>query len=203
MIADSLIILAKAAGIGLLLAVPVGPMALLCLRRSLTLGVAAGLVTGIGVATADAMYAAVAAFGLGAAAAFVGQATWLGTLGGLALVALGLKDILRAREKTAPPSLAAHLGAYAGAILLTLTNPATILTFAAIIVGLGLIPDLASPAYGAIFVAGVFVGSAGWWIVLSTVAGRLGGRLPPGAIAWTRRVAGGAFVAFGLYAVFA
>jgi len=203
MIADPLIILAKAAGIGLLLAAPVGPMALLCLRRSLTLGVVAGLVTGFGIATADALYAGIAAFGLGAATAFIGQASWTGPVGGLALIALGLKDIMRANAAAAPPSLGAHLGAYAGAVLLTLTNPATILTFAAIIVGLQLIPDLASPLYGAIFVVGVFIGSAGWWALLSAVAGRLGGRLPSGALLWTRRVAGGAFVAFGAYAILA
>jgi len=203
MVAELPIILAKAAGVGLVLAVPVGPMALLCLRRSLTLGVTPGLVTGAGIATADALYAGVAAFGLGAAAAFIGQASWLPTIGGLTLVVIGLKDIMDADRTTASPSLAANLGAYAGAVLLTLTNPATILTFAAVIVGLGLVPDLASPFYGAVFVAGVFLGSVGWWALLCSVAARLGGRLAPGVTRWTRRAAGGAFVAFGLYAILA
>lgn len=202
MLAESLVLMAKAVGIGLLLAVPVGPMALLCLQRSLTIGVVAGLVTGIAIATADAIYAAVAAFGLGAAAAFIEQASWLPVIGGLALVALGLRNVLRTDAAAAPPSLATHLGAFAGALLLTLTNPATILTFAAIIVGLGLIPDLTSSMHGATFVAGVFAGSAGWWALLSAVAGKLGGRLAPAAVRWTRRVAGGAFIAFGLYAIF-
>lgn len=197
----SLILLAKTAGLGLLLAVPVGPLSLLCLRRSLTLGMAAGLVTGIGVATADALYAAVAAFGLGTAAPVLAGLSWPAAIGGLVLIALGVKDILHRDVAAVPPSLAGHLGAYAGAVLLTLANPATILTFAAVIIGLGLLPDLATSADRAVFVAGVFLGSAAWWLVLSGGAGALGGRLPPGAIRWTRRVAGSAFIAFGLYAI--
>ncbi len=198
---DILILLAKAAGIGLLLAVPVGPLSLLCLRRSLTLGMAAGLVTGMGVATADALYASVAAFGLGAVASAIADASWPAQLGGLALIALGLRDLLPRNVVAAAPSLAGHLGAYAAAVLLTLANPATILTFAAVIVGLGLLPDLATGRDRAVFVVGVFIGSAAWWLALSGSAGTLGGRLPAGATLWTRRLAGAAFIAFGTYAI--
>jgi len=197
----SLILFAKAAGIGLLLAVPVGPIGLLCLRRSLTLGMGAGLATGLGAATADAIYAALAAFALGVAAPFLAQADWLGTVGGIVLIGLGLRDLLSAGATPAPASLRGHLGAWVGTTLLTLANPATILTFAAIVVGLDLVPDMVSPADGALFVAGVFLGSALWWVVLSFLGGRLGGRMPPAAIAWTRRAAGIAFVGFGLIAI--
>lgn len=200
---DPFILLLKAVGVGLVLAVPVGPMALLCLRRGVTLGMSAGLVAGIGIATADAIFAAIAAFGLGAAAEFVSDTAWLNVVGGLVLVALGLKDIFGSAAATiAAPSLVGEVGAYAGAVLLTLTNPATILTFAAVIVGLGLVPDLVSPGQSLIFVVGVFFGSAGWWTLLSAAASRLGNRLSAGAIRWTRRAAGGAFIAFGLYAIF-
>lgn len=197
----TLVLLAKAAGIGLLLAVPVGPIGLLCLRRSLALGVAAGLSVGLGAATADGIYAAVAAFAMGAAAPFIAGSAWLGIGGGVVLIAIGLKDILHREGPVSPPTLRGHLGVYAGVVLLTLANPATVLTFAAIIVGLGLVPDLASPADGLVFVTGVFLGSLAWWLVLSTAGGKLGERLPPSAIRWTRRLAGIAFVGFGLYAV--
>lgn len=196
----SLILLATAAGLGLLLAVPVGPLALLCLRRSLTLGMKAGLVTGLGVATADAVYATVAAFALGAAGAFIEESAWLGPLGGLALIALGVRDVFHRATEARPATLRAHMGAWAGALLLTLANPATILTFAAVIVGLGLVPDLASVFDRLLFVAGVFLGSAGWWVVLSAAGGSLGNRLPPGIVPWTRRIAGVAFIGFGIFA---
>lgn len=197
----SSLLLVKAGGLGLLLAAPVGPLALLCLRRSLTLGIGAGLVTGFGIATADAIYAAVAAFALGAAAGFIAANDWLGAVGGLALIGLGLRDVLHRPAAAVPATLRAHIGAWAGAVLLTLANPATILTFAAVIIGLGLVPDLASMRDGAIFVAGVFLGSASWWIVLSAAGGTLGKRLSPDNLAWTRRIAGIAFIAFGIFAV--
>jgi threonine/homoserine/homoserine lactone efflux protein len=194
-------LLAKALGIGLLLAVPVGPIGLLCLRRSLTLGMAAGMAVGLGAATADGIYAGIAAFALGAAAPFIADAAWLGIAGGVALIAIGLKDIAHRDTVATPPTLRGHMGVYAGTVLLTMTNPATVLTFAAIIVGLGLLPDLASRMDGLVFVAGVFVGSTAWWVILSGVGGNLGDRLPRGAIRWTRRIAGVVFVGFGVYAI--
>ena len=196
-----LALFAKAFGIGLLLAVPLGPIGLLCLRRSLSQGMAAGMAVGLGAATADGVYAAVAAFGLGLAAPFIAEAGWLGTIGGIALIAIGLKDILQRDAAPAPPGLRGHMGVYAGVVLLTLTNPATILTFGAIILGLGLVPDMASLPDGLVFVAGVFLGSTAWWVVLSGFGGKLGDRMPPAAIRWTRRAAGAAFIGFGIYAV--
>lgn len=198
---DTLMLLAKALGIGLLLAVPVGPIGLLCLRRSLTLGMAAGLAVGLGAATADGIYAGIAAFALGAAAPFIADAAWLGVAGGIVLIAIGCKDIAHRDTTPAPPTLRGHMGVYAGVVLLTMTNPATVLSFAAIIVGLGLVPDMASTTDGLVFVAGVFLGSTAWWIVLSGLGGKLGDRLPPAAIRWTRRIAGTVFVGFGVYAI--
>jgi threonine/homoserine/homoserine lactone efflux protein len=198
---DMTALFAKALGIGLLLAVPLGPIGLLCLRRSLTSGMAAGLAVGLGAATADGIYAAVAAFALGLAAPFIAEAGWLGFIGGVALIAIGLKDILHRDGSPPPPSLRGHIGVYAGVVLLTLTNPATVLTFGAIILGLGLVPDMASPTDGMIFVAGVFLGSTAWWVVLSALGGLVGDRLPPASIRWTRRAAGAVFVAFGVYAL--
>lgn len=198
---DILSLLAKALGVGLLLAVPVGPIGLLCLRRSLTLGMAAGMTVGLGAATADGIYAGIAAFALGAAAPIIADAAWLGIAGGAALIAIGLKDIAHRDTVATPPTLRAHMGVYAGTVLLTLANPATVLTFAAIIVGLGLVPDLASRLDGLVFVAGVFLGSTAWWIILSGIGGKLGDRLPSGAIRWTRRIAGVVFVCFGIYAI--
>jgi threonine/homoserine/homoserine lactone efflux protein len=198
---DIFTLLAKALGIGLLLAVPVGPIGLLCLRRSLTLGMAAGMAVGLGAATADGIYAGIAAFALGATAPFIADAAWLGIAGGVALIAIGLKDIAHRDTVATPPTLRGHMGVYAGTVLLTMTNPATVLTFAAIIVGLGLLPDLASRMDGLVFVGGVFVGSTAWWVILSGVGGKLGDRLPPGAIRWTRRIAGVVFVGFGVYAI--
>ena len=197
---DVLILLAKALGVGLVLAVPLGPIGLLCLRRSLTAGMTAGLAVGMGAATADAIYAGIAAFALGMAAPYIADASWLGIAGGLVLIVIGLKDIAQRGQASSAPTLRGHMGAWAGTVLLTLTNPATVLTFAAVIVGLGLVPDLGSMLDRLVFIAGVFLGSAAWWVVLSGVGGKMGDRLPPGAIRWTRRIAGVAFILFGILA---
>lgn len=189
------------AGLGLLLAVPLGPIGVLCLRRSLASGMGAGLATGLGAATADAIYAGVAAFGLGVAAPLIAQAGWLRLLGGLALIGLGVRDLAGRPDAPEPPTLRGEARAYSGAVLLTLANPATILTFAAVIVGLDLVPDLASNAERSVFVAGVFLGSTLWWIVLAGVGSRIGTRLPPSANLWTRRLAGLVLAGFGLFAV--
>lgn len=198
---DMLALFAKALGIGLLLAAPLGPIGLLCLRRSLTLGMAAGMAVGLGAATADGIYAAVAAFAMGLAAPIIAKTGWLELVGGVALIAIGLRDILHRDEIPAPPTLGGHMGVYAGVVLLTLTNPATILTFGAIILGLGLVPDMATLPDGLVFVVGVFLGSTAWWVLLSGIGERLGDRLPPPVIRWTRRVAGAAFAGFGIYAL--
>lgn len=199
--AGSLSLLARATGLGLLLAVPLGPIGLLCLRRSLSLGVAAGLAVGMGAATADAIYAGVAAFALGAVAPYIEDSAWFAAGGGIVLIAIGLHDIVHRGAPAAAPTLRGHAGAFAGTVLLTLANPATVLTFGAVIIGLGLVPELASIFERSVFVVGVFLGSAIWWVVLSTAAARLGERLPPAAIRWTRRGAGAALIGFGVYAL--
>lgn len=194
-------LLVTAVGLGLLLAVPVGPIGLLCLRRSITAGMAAGLATGLGAATADALYAAVAAFALGSAAPLLAQAEWLQLAGGFVLVGLGVRDLASRGAPPVAPTLRSEAGAYVGSVLLTLANPATILTFAAVIVGLGLVPDLTSNAERSLFVVGVFLGSTLWWIILSAVGSTVGARLPAAAIAWTRRAAGIVLAGFGLLAI--
>ena len=157
-------------------------MAVLCIRRTLTQGRLAGLVTGFGVATADGCYGAVAGFGLTIVSILLlAQQVWLHLIGGLFLCYLGLKT-LRAmpatRAATAPAGGSTLLGAYTSALALTLTNPLTILSFAAIFAGLG---AGAGSVYGAttLLVLGVFIGSALWWVALTSIVASLRGRVTP------------------------
>jgi threonine/homoserine/homoserine lactone efflux protein len=136
----------KGMGIGLAVAVPVGPIGILCIQRSLTQGFLIGFPIGLGAATADATYGIVAAFGLGAAATmFVAESEWFRLIGGAIMVGLGCRIIWAyagnpsaadSKRKGALPT--AQFGAYASTFILTLTNPATILSFAAIFAALGL-----------------------------------------------------------------
>ena len=127
--------LAKGFVVGGSIAAPVGPIGVLCIRRSLTQGRLIGFVSGLGAATADAFYAAVAGFGLTALSQFfVHHARPLHLAGGLLLLYLGVRTAFapRASEATGGAPTDSRLGAYASTLLLTITNPMTIFMFAAI-----------------------------------------------------------------------
>jgi len=195
---------AKGTAIGLSIAAPVGPIGVLCIRRTLAQGRGAGLACGLGAATADAIYGAIAGFGLTAISSFlVSQSSWLNLGGGMFLCYLGAMTILRAPVSQAPASGVDDLGsAFASTLALTLTNPMTILSFVAVFAGFGL---ARSPSYAsaATLVAGVFIGSAGWWLLLTATVARLRRRVSDAWMRTINRLSGGIIVAFGLYALWA
>lgn len=168
----------KGLAFGFVLAATVGPMWVLCLRRTLAYGAATGLASGMGIAVADGLYGAVAAFGLAAVSGFVlAHGFWIGLAGGVFLVYLGVKTLLAvpaAAGATAKPT--SHAQAFLSTLGLTLANPPTILAFAAIFAGLGLAAS-ADYAAAALVTLGVFIGSAAWWLVLAAFAGTLRARL--------------------------
>jgi threonine/homoserine/homoserine lactone efflux protein len=126
--------------LGFSIAAPVGPIGLLCIQRTIANGRRSGLVTGLGAATADGLYGAVAAFGLTTISGFlVGQQIWLRLIGGLFLLYLGSRTFLSKSAERAASSIHKNLFRdYASTVFLTITNPMTILSFAAVFAGLGL-----------------------------------------------------------------
>lgn len=188
--------------LGFSIAAPVGPIGVLCIRRTLAAGRGVGFVSGLGAATADTIYGAVAGFGLTAIAntLLAGQ-TWLRLAGGLFLAYLGVRTFLaRPAAGARADAVRGFAAAYASTFALTLTNPMTILSFAAIFAGLGVTTG-ASYADAASLVAGVFAGSALWWFILSTAAGAVRTRLTPMALRWVNHGAGVIIAAFGLLAI--
>ena len=187
----------KGLAFGFILAATVGPMWVLCFRRTVAWGALAGFASGMGIAVADGLYGAVAAFGLTAISGFLlGYSFWIGLAGGAFLVYLGVKT-LRARpvEARAESSEKSLLAAFLSTLGLTLANPPTILAFAAIFAGLG----LASGAdYGAaaLIVLGVFLGSAAWWVILAASAAKLRGRLGPNLVRAVNVVSGVSILGF-------
>lgn len=185
--------------VGLAIAVPVGPIGVLCIRRSLNEGPLVGFAVGMGAAFADAVYGAIAGFGLSAVAEFLVR--WedlLGIVGGLLLVAFGLRALLHDHHGEEVRVEGRSLGkAFLGTFLLTLTNPATIVSFLAIFAGLGLASGL-DVASASLFVLGVLVGSALWWAILANVAGSLRGHLTRDWMRVINRVSGGFVLLFGV-----
>lgn len=192
--------------LGFAIAAPVGPIGVLCIRRTLADGRAAGLLSGLGAATADALYGAVAALGLAVVTnLLVGQQWWLRLLGGLFLCYLGGKTALSrppAATTARPPRGAGPVGMYPSTFLLTLTNPLTILSFAGVFAGMGpATSQRAGYAGTALLIAGVFAGSALWWLLLSALVGLARGRLTPRSLGWVNRASGLIIVGFGVLAL--
>ena len=190
--------------IGFSIAAPVGPIGILAIRRTLTLGKWAGLMTGLGAATADAIYGCIAGFGLTAVSdLLIGQAFWLKLVGGLFLCYLGIKTFVsQPAEATATPeNNRAYWSMYASTVLLTLTNPATILSFAAVFVGLGLATLGGNYLTAAVLVAGVFSGSALWWLLLSSSANLLRDKFTPQRLRGLNRISGLILLTFGIIAL--
>jgi len=188
--------------VGFSIAAPVGPIGVLCIRRSLADGRLIGFATGLGAATADAAYGCVAGFGLTAISNFlVGQRIWLALLGGAFLCYLGVRTFVSKPPEQAEKGRGVGLlSAYFSTLLLTLTNPATIFSFVAVFAGFGL---AASPNYFAAsaLVTGVFLGSALWWLILSNGVGLLRSRMDETWMQAVNRISGVIIFAFGLYAL--
>lgn len=195
----------KGLAFGFLLAATVGPMWVLCLRRTLAAGTLVGLASGLGIAVADAVYGALAAFGLTAVSSFLlGQGYWLGLAGAAFLLWLGAKTLLArpapigAGNGTPDASARDLAAAFLSTLGLTLANPPTILAFAAIFAGLGLASN-ADYAAAAAVVAGVFLGSAAWWLILAASVGGLRARAGPGLMRGINVVSGCTILGFAAW----
>jgi threonine/homoserine/homoserine lactone efflux protein len=190
--------------VGFSIAAPVGPIGILCIKRTLSSGRWVGLATGLGAATADAMYGCVAAFGLTFISNFlIKQQIWLRLIGGAFLCYLGTKTII-ARPADSP-STSNHLSlinAYGSTFILTLTNPLTILSFAAIFAGLGLVGANGDYLSATITVFGVFLGSTCWWILLSSGVSILRFRFTHTGFLWINRISGLIILGFGIAAFY-
>lgn len=198
-------LLPKGALIGLSVAAPVGPMAVLCIRRTLSDGRWLGLVSGLGIALADAFFGGVAAFGLTSISnLLVAHQGIIRLVGGAFLIYLGLTTV---RSVAAPLDVEGRVqrGGYAvalGSTLgLTLTNPLTILSFAAIFAGVGFAEERRGGASAGLLVLGVFAGSMLWWLCLTSGVVLVRGRLTVSRLTWANRLSGAVILTFGVIAI--
>jgi threonine/homoserine/homoserine lactone efflux protein len=189
--------------IGFSIAAPVGPIGILCIRRTLAEGRASGFFSGLGAATADALYGCVAGFGLTVISAFlVDQRVWIQLIGGVFLLALGVKTLRSAPSGHAVAASGKGLVAsYVSTFFLTITNPMTILSFAGIFAALGVADTGGDLSAAGLLVLGVFIGSAAWWLMLSAGVGLMRERLTSRMLGWTNRLSGLVLVVFGALAV--
>jgi len=194
-------LLVKGIVIGFSIAAPVGPIGVLVIRRTLAQGRVYGLLSGLGAASADAVYGLVAGFGISIIMNFLlGLQFWLQLAGGLFLCYLGARTFTSIASDKPANAQGRHLmGAYSSVLLLTLTNPITILSFIGIFSGLGLTQ---TSSYSALtLVVGVFIGSALWWLILSSVVGLFNRHLHERSLTWINRLSGLIIFSFGVYAL--
>ena len=189
--------------LGFSIAAPVGPIGVLCIRRTLAEGRMSGLATGLGAAAADGLYGVVAGFGLTwVTQALVGQQRWVRLVGGLFLLYLGARTFFARPAAEAAQARGGGLaGAFASTFLLTVTNPLTILSFAAAFAGLGLGAGATGPVAAALLVLGVVAGSAAWWLLLSGAVSALRDRFDTRAMVWVNRGSGAMICGFGVLAL--
>lgn len=195
--------LIKGLVIGFSIAAPVGPIGVLCIRRTLAEGLFFGLITGMGAATADAIYGCIAGFGLTfISSLLIDHQIWIRLVGGVFLCYLGIKTFLTMPHEQAPSAKGNGLvGAYTSTFFLTLTNPMTILSFAAIFAGLGVASTGGNYASAGMLVLGVFTGSALWWFILSGSVGIYRKKFDFHGLRWVNRISGVLLLVFGLIAI--
>ena len=190
--------------IGFSIAAPVGPIGILCIRRTLDQGRVSGLISGLGAALADAVYGGIAGFGLTIITGFlIDQQMWLRIIGGGFLLYLGIKIFYSKRVAEVFVDGNHNLWAdFISTFSLTITNPMTILSFVAIFAGLGLGSVGDDYLSVSLFIFGVFAGSMSWWSAVSGIAGWYKGKLDLTGLLWVNRVSGGIIFGFGLLAWF-
>ncbi len=194
--------LLKGIVIGFSIAAPVGPIGILCIRRTLAEGYKSGLAAGLGAATADAIYGCIAGLGLTfISGLLIEQQMWLRLVGGGFLCYLGMRTFVAPPVgQTSSAQGTGVAGSYFSTFFLTLTNPMTILSFAAIFAGMGVASAGGDYAAAGTLVMGVFAGSALWWLTLSSSVNVFRARVTPRVLQWVNKGAGVIIVGFGVLA---
>ena len=188
--------------IGFAMAVPIGPIGIMCIRKTLSEGHSRGLIIGLGAATADALYGSIAAFGLTFVSdAIASQHVWLRLIGGGLLLFLGIRTFrARRNDPIVPFDNKGLLSSYISSFLLALTNPVTIFAFVAVFAAFGLGHRLIITS-ACILVLGVFTGSCLWFLTLGYVATLFRKKLDAGGLRWVNRISGGLIILSGLGAL--
>lgn len=193
--------LLKGVLVGIVIAVPAGPVGVLCIRRTIFHGRLAGLASGLGASTADAVFGMIAGFGLTVVSdLLLGYQDWLRLVGAGFLIYIGISaftaDPLRGTQSQRDPE--GLFADYASTFLLTITNPITILAFLAIFAAIGLSGAEATLGRAGMLVLGVWIGSLMWWAGLAFGAGMVRLSFDRDHLIWINRVSGGILVFSGV-----
>lgn len=194
-------LLFKGLFLGFAIASPVGPIGLLCINRTIQKGKFSGFLSGMGAATADMFYGAIAAFGLSAVSDFlIKESSLIKTLGSVFLLYLGIKIFLAKKNTTIATAQSKNLAEdYFSTFFLTLSNPLTILSFTAVFAGMGIIELNKNFSGSILLLIGVFSGSALWWLLLSHSVDFVSQKTNTGFTTFINKISGVIIILFGLF----
>jgi len=197
------IILLEGLAIGFSLAAPVGPVGVLCIRRTIAYGSKRGLIVGLSAACADMVYGIVAAFGVTLISDFIShQQHWIRLVGGILLMILGYRTFhSHASTDTPINGTTRHVRAFISIFLLTLTNPMTLFAFAAVFAGVGLNKIIGDNWSGTFLVTGVFLGSLSWFALLTALVHFFSEKITANGLALVNKIAGTLLILFGAFAL--
>jgi len=192
-------LLSKGVMAGLAIAVPVGPVNVLCASRTISKGPLSGLMSGFGAATADTLYGAIAGFSISFIIQFLQREEfWIRVFGGVLLMAIGVLYLRKPANAPERPTEESSVHSdYSSTLLLTLTNPTSVLSFIAVLAGLGMQGNVAW-WLTLLLVVGIFCGSMLWWVILVLLVNRFRDRFDRHAMLWMNRIAGLAIGGFGV-----
>jgi threonine/homoserine/homoserine lactone efflux protein len=190
-------LLLRGAAAGVAISAPVGPVNVLCISRTLTKGRLSGVIAGLGAATADTFYGAIAGFSISVVIGLlIRNEFWVRLVGGILLIGIGARYYFKRPGSLEGARKEPGGSVYATALLLNLTNPTTVLSFLAVLAALGM-RHHREWWLTLLVVAGIFCGAMLWWTTLALVAGRFRSRFHAGAMVWMNRIAGLAIAGFG------
>jgi threonine/homoserine/homoserine lactone efflux protein len=198
-----MLLLLKSIFMGIAIVAPIGPIAILCINRTLKYGFLAGAITGIGVATADGLYGCISGFGLTFLSNFlVSHQFIIRVIGGILLCYLGVRAFFKAQiSDSVKSNKKTYTGDCISAFILTLTNPMTIIIFIGVFAGMGVGSTYTGYTHAIIIVAGIFLGSLLWYLILSSLISILHKKINTGIMRWINRISGIIIVAFGIFAI--
>jgi threonine/homoserine/homoserine lactone efflux protein len=193
----------KGLAIGFSLAAPVGPIGVLCIRRTLAHGSRRGIIIGLSAASADMVYGIVAAFGVTLISNFISQQQqWIRLIGGILLLVLGYRTFIsHPATDTIENGRNGHTRMFLSTFLLTLTNPMTLFAFAAVFAGIGLDKTMGFHGYSFFFVAGIFFGSLSWFALLTSLVHFFRDIITTDGLVIINKVAGSLLLLFGIIAL--
>ncbi|MEE8334206.1 MAG: LysE family transporter [Alphaproteobacteria bacterium] len=196
---ETLLFFFKGMGAGFVVAAPVGPVAVLCVRRTLARGAGSGFATGLGAALADTLYGVVAAYGVTfIAILLLEQNFWFRLIGGVLLLALGAKTLLTGPVDTRVSSRDGLVGDFLSALVLTGTNPITLVAFGVVFTSIGVAAAGEEFDWAEALIAGVFVGSALWWGLLTVLASIFRASVGLAGLRWVNRISAAVILASGV-----